>query len=122
MDSQDDGHRARRETLTPALIDIRRRFKLNTVSYRHQREHPLYLSLGFITVEWYARPDDYLKSGRQSRKPFNSLSISSQSPQRDGWINRNGGPPSSSTNSERAGDVMAENLLQRDAMTGLNKQ
>ena len=59
-----------------------------------------------------------LKSGHRSRKPMNDLSISSQFPQRsrDGWVNSEGGPPSSSTNSERARDVMVERLVQPDAV------
>ena len=65
-----------------------------------------------------------LKSGHQSRKPANSLSISSQFPQgfRGGWVNPNGALPTNSrTNSERAGDVMVERPVQRDDIAGSDK-
>ena len=58
-----------------------------------------------------------LKSGRQRRKLLNSLSISSQSPQRskDRWVDLGGGLTSSSTNVERAGNVIIESLFQKDS-------
>ena len=57
-----------------------------------------------------------VKSGCRSRKNKSSLSVSSQFPQRfrDDWLGPNGVPPSSSTNSQKARDVMVEILVQRD--------
>ena len=61
MDSWDGKHGARRGTLTLALVVIERRFELNTVSHRHQREHLPHSSLEFVMAEQRGRPDDKLE-------------------------------------------------------------
>lgn len=64
------------------------------------------------------------KPGCRSRKHENSLSILFQFPQmsRGGRKNPNGAPPSSSTNLQKARDVMVERLVQRDDAASSGKQ
>ena len=124
MDSWDGKHGARRGTLTLALVVIERRFELNTVSHRHQREHLPHSSLEFVTADNVAALMTNLKSRCRSRKPSNNLSISSQFSwyrNYDSGVGPNGGPPSSRTNSERAEDTMVGSLLQKDVVAGPNK-
>ena len=63
------------------------------------------------------------KSRPLSRKLLNSSSISPQFPQslRDSWVNSVEVLPNSSTNSERARDVMIERLARKDDIAGMGR-
>ena len=64
-----------------------------------------------------------LKSEHRSRKPSSSILISSQFPEmfKGGWVDSGGGPPSSSTNSEKTGDVMVERVTRKGASNSSDK-